>query len=86
MKLVVNHKDFNKQNNYVNNLEIITQRENTNLKHIQSSSKYVGVNWAKKSNKWQSTITINNKQKFLGLFTNELDDSKAYEKALLLIN
>ena len=83
MKLVVNHIDFDKTNNCLENLEIITQRENSNRKHIISSSKYVGVNWHKRDNKWMASIVINGKKKHLGYFTTELEASKAYEKALL---
>ena len=86
MKLVVNHKDFNRQNNHVDNLEIITQRENANLKHLLSSSQYTGVSWHKRDKKWQSIILINNKLKYLGYFNNELEASKAYEEALKLTN
>lgn len=41
-KIVTNHKDFDKTNNKSTNLELITQRENTNKKHITHSSKYTG--------------------------------------------
>jgi len=81
-KLVVNHIDFNPLNNNVNNLEIVTQRKNTNLKHIKSSSIYTGVTWHKKANKWISQIRIKGKKKYLGLFTNELQASNSYQKAL----
>jgi hypothetical protein len=83
--LVVNHIDFNRQNNHQNNLEVITQRQNTNRKHIKSTSKYVGVSYMKSKQKWRSQIRINGKQKHLGLFINELDAFKAYQKELLLI-
>src|SRR5690606_4862707 len=33
---VVNHKDFNRLNNIESNLEITTQRINTNRKHLKS--------------------------------------------------
>jgi hypothetical protein len=82
MKLVVNHKDFNKLNNNVENLEIVTSRENTNKKHFKSSSKYTGVNWHKNRNKWQSQILINGKIIYLGLFKTELEASNAYELKL----
>ena len=81
-KLVVNHKDFNKLNNNASNLDIITARENSNRKHIKSSSKYVGVSWAKRNNKWQSNIYINGNLEYLGYFTNETDAHNAYQKAL----
>ena len=82
MKLVVNHKDFNKLNNHVDNLEIVTARENTNLKHIKSSSKYVGVSWHKPLHKWRAQIEINKVKKHLGYFTNELDAHNAYQNKL----
>ena len=40
MELVINHIDFNKTNNKVENLEIVTSRENSNKKHLKSTSKY----------------------------------------------
>jgi len=82
MKLVVNHKDFNKQNNYVENLEIVTQRENANKKHIESTSKYIGVTWNKDRNKWHSRIIISGKLTHLGLFNNEIDANNAYQNKL----
>jgi hypothetical protein len=81
-ELVINHKDFNRSNNNVDNLEIVTTRENANQKHLKSSSQYTGVSWDKNRNKWSSQIVINKKLKFLGRFINELDASKAYQKAL----
>ncbi len=81
-ELVVNHKDFNKENNKSNNLEIVTPRQNTNRKHVKSSSKYTGVHWSKYKNKWESSIRINNKGRYLGAFIEEIDAHKAYQKAL----
>lgn len=81
-KLVVDHVDGDKLNNRVENLRIITNRENCNRKHLKSSSKYVGVCWHKPYNKWKSRIAINGKRKHLGYFDNELDASNAYQKEL----
>jgi hypothetical protein len=82
-KLVINHIDFNKSNNKVDNLEIITNRENCNKKHLKSTSKYVGVHWNKEKRKWKSTIRINGNRNHLGYFNNELEASEAYQQALL---
>ena len=81
-KIVINHIDLNKKNNKVENLEIVTQRENANMKHLKSSSKYTGVSWNKARSKWFSCIRINGKNKHLGVFTDELKASEAYQKAL----
>jgi hypothetical protein len=84
-KLVVNHKDFNKLNNCVENLEIVTQRENSNKKHLKRSSQYTGVYWYKERKKWRSMICINNKNKHLGYFETELEAQQAYQNKLKLI-
>ena len=81
-KLVVNHKDFNKKNNHVSNLEIVTNRENTNMIHINSTSKYTGVSWVKNKNRWRTRICINGKNKSLGSFKNEYDAHLAYQNKL----
>ena len=82
MKLVVNHIDFNRLNNNVDNLEVVTNRENTNQKHLKSTSKYTGVCWVKSKNKWQSQIRINGEKKYLGLFIDEIEAANAYQTAL----
>jgi len=79
---VVNHKDFNKLNNSVHNLEIVTNRENSNQKHLKSSSKYTGVSWHKKLKKWRSVIYLNGNNKHLGYFESELEAHEAYKNKL----
>ena len=80
--LVVNHIDFDKTNNHVSNLEIVTNRENTNQKHLKSSSKYIGVGWDKSRQKWVSRIRINGKLKQLGRFNTEIEAHITYQNKL----
>jgi len=82
MKLVINHKNFNRTDNRVDNLEIVTMRENTNRKHLKSSSIYTGVSLHKPNKKWRAQIKLNGKKKHLGYFTNELEASEAYQREL----
>lgn len=81
-KFVVNHKNFIRTDNRVENLEIVTSRENTNLKHIKSSSKYTGVHWSKKSKIWVSSIYFKKKTIYLGSYINEIDAHNAYQNKL----
>lgn len=78
---VVNHKNFIRTDNRLENLEIITMRENSNKKHLKTSSQYVGVGLYKPNNKWIARIYINGKPKHLGYFINELEASQAYQIA-----
>jgi len=83
---VVNHIDFDRLNNTVTNLEVITARENTNKKHLKTSSSSTGVSWHKEKNKWISQIYCNGKLKFLGYFKTEIEASDAYQNELLTIS
>lgn len=81
-KLVINHINFNKSDNRVENLEIVTNRENSNKRQFEYTSKYPGVYFAKTRNKWGSAIRINRKQTYLGFFINEIDAHNAYQNKL----
>lgn len=81
-KIVVDHIDHNKLNNNLSNLRLISQRENSNKKHLKSSSKYVGVSFCKAIKKWDSRVTIDGNQKYLGSFKNEIDAHNAYQRAI----
>jgi len=83
--LVVNHKNFKKNDNRLNNLEVISHMENSNKKHLKSSSSYTGVSWSKKRKKWIAYININNQRTYLGIFKNEKEASGYYENALKTI-
>ncbi len=82
LKLVVDHINNDKLDNRVENLRIITQRENANRKHLKSTSKYTGVCFDATNKKWKAAIRINGKQTHLGLFTEEYDAYLAYQNKL----
>ena len=77
----VHHKNGDPLDNRLENLQLISHRENVN-KDIKSSSNYNGVSWYKRYNKWVSRINISNKRIFLGYFENEIEANNAYQKAL----
>ena len=82
-KLVVNHINFNKLDNRVENLELVSNRENCNMKHIKSSSQYTGVTYFKRDDKWRASILINGKRIHLGLFKCEYQAHLSYQKQLV---
>ena len=81
-KEVVDHIDNNPLNNKVDNLQLISARENNSKDKKGGSSKYVGVNWDKSKYKWKSCMIINNKKIHLGLFIDEEEAAEFYQLAL----
>lgn len=80
--LVIDHINNNKLDNRVENLQIITHRENCHKRPTKSTSKYIGVHYAKNRNKWRACITIDGKKISLGSFINEEDANLAYQNKL----
>jgi hypothetical protein len=80
MNTVVDHKDNNRQNNDLSNLQLITQRSNSHRLRDAYKSKFKGV--CVGGNRWRSRIYINGKQKFLGYFNCEFKAHLAYLKAV----
>lgn len=87
-RLSVDHKDSNKLNNELNNLQVVSHRLNStkDIDKLKTSSKYTGVRWHKGSSKWVSQIQINRKNIHIGCFMDELEASRAYNKKILEIN
>jgi len=82
MKLIVDHINAVKTDNRLENLQIITSRENSSKDKKGGSSKYTGVHWRKRDKKWIAQITINGKVKRLGRFKDETKAAEAYQIAL----
>ena len=84
-KFVIDHKDNDKLNNNVDNLQIVTLRYNICKTNRTYSSKYSGVYWSKRYNRWIARILINGKRVCLGYFKSEDDAGNAYLEKLKLI-
>ena len=83
----VDHIDDNKSNNNIDNLQLLTNRENLSKGQLKrnKSSKYTGVYKPKGSIRYQAYITINKKHKYLGSYLTEIEASNAYNQALKTI-
>lgn len=79
----VDHKNHDKLDNRKTNLRVCTRSENMqNLKfHSNVSSKYKGVCWDKRSDKWCAKIVINYHTINLGRFNSEEEAARAYNLA-----
>lgn len=82
MNIVVDHKDNNRMNNCVNNLQLIPHRENTSKDKKAGTSSFIGVYYSKKDNKWKVNIRFKDRKIHLGYFDFETDAANAYQKAL----
>lgn len=82
--LVVNHINAIRSDNRLENLEIITIRENATYGAIKknNSSNFTGVCFNKQKQKWCSQIHFKKHKYHLGTFINEIDASNIYKEAL----
>ena len=87
-KLQVDHKNEIKIDNWINNLQLLNQRQNCSKRsmHKIKTSKYTGVCWEKRRNHWRVVIYFNKKQYHIGSFSDELEASEAYQNKLLELN
>ena len=79
---VVDHIDGNGLNNQRSNLRYATKRQNSQNRHENKTSKYPGVSWHKRNNKWRSDIRINGKKITLGYFDDEHAAFMSYKNAV----
>lgn len=71
-KLEVGHVNGDNSDNRVENLRLLTHKQNNRSKaKTYGSSKYRGVHWDKKKEKWVAMIKIDKKNQNLGSFNNE---------------
>jgi len=79
-KLVVDHVNNNKRDNRLENLQLISNRENSTKDRLNGTSKYIGVSFYKNTGKWRCQKYINGKLKHLGYFDSEIEANIFYNK------
>jgi hypothetical protein len=79
----VDHRDHNTLNNQRYNLRVGTQTQNlwNSRMPTRNTSGFKGVCWDKSKGKWQATIHVGKKARFLGRFDRKEDAAAAYDVA-----
>lgn len=83
---LVDHKDGNSLNNQKANLRLCDSQQNgANARPITGgTSKYKGVCWSKRGQKWVVQVTSKGVRHHIGRFTDEVEAAKAYNDAAIL--
>ena len=79
----IDHINNNPLDNRISNLQLLSHKSNSRyrLKQKNNTSGFAGINYHKKSNKWQARISIDGKSKYLGLFDDKELAHQAYLQA-----
>ncbi len=84
-KIHIDHIDGDGLNNQKNNLRLATSSQNhmNQKKRKNCSSKFKGVCWFKRDQKWQVEIQVKGHKKYLGRFSNEEEAATVYDNAAI---
>lgn len=77
----IDHLNYCGIDNRKSNLRICTRRENLRNRRVLKTSCYKGVCWHKRTQKWTAQIRVNDRVKYLGVFTDEREAHQAYLRA-----
>jgi len=79
--MVVDHIDGNGLNNRRRNLRVCTSSQNhQNRRRTRGRSRYKGVCWEKRRNKWRAEIMLEGRHIDIGCFADEVEAARAYDK------
>jgi UDP-N-acetylglucosamine--N-acetylmuramyl-(pentapeptide) pyrophosphoryl-undecaprenol N-acetylglucosamine transferase len=79
--LLVDHYNGNKQDNRRCNVRLCTRSQNSrNVRKSRGTSRFKGVWWDKRLRKWVASIRCRGKRIRLGVFTDEAEAARAYDR------
>jgi hypothetical protein len=82
--MCIDHINNNGLDNRKANLRLATPAQNARNRRktaAKTYSKYKGVSYHAGQRKWSAAIRVNGQYKYFGLFKNEIDAAKAYDRA-----
>mgnify|MGYP001561025206 CR=1 FL=1 len=80
-KIQADHKNHSGLDNQRDNIRIVTNRQNLwnqRKSHSVKSSRYKGVWWVKRNNKWEAAIRVASRLIHIGYFVSEQEAAYAY--------
>lgn len=79
----IDHIDGNPLNNVRSNLRVCSRAENARNARVRTggTSRFKGVRWHSQNKNWQARITVNGKDRHIGIFGSEVDAAVAYDVA-----
>jgi hypothetical protein len=80
--LVIDHIDGNRINNNIDNLRVVTIRQNSHNQDIHRNGRLFGCSFVKDRNKWRARIRINGKKISLGSYDTEQEAHERYLQEL----
>jgi hypothetical protein len=76
---LVDHRLGNRQDNRKRELRLCNYQENARSQRKKGTNPYKGVSWHSQDKLWMSSITIDGKNVFIGLFRNARHAGMAYD-------
>jgi hypothetical protein len=84
--IIIDHEDHNGLNCQKSNMRSCNHSENNKNRSSHGASKFLGVSWQASIKRWRAEIKNNNVKEYIGVYINEVDAAKAYDKKAIKLH